>query len=158
MSSRKSFPAWISDVPPGFDAMDDCFNCREVGDGLFVGAFGSPILKPWPQILALSRSGLVHARSYPVPPVSMPFEDGEAVPVEVLTKAWEMWGKGPLLIHCAAGLSRSASVAYALLVRGGVPSEEALRRIKVEGNEQYPMRKTLASAHAWATQRRWLRR
>jgi protein-tyrosine phosphatase len=62
--------------------------------------------------------------------------------------------KGAILLHCAQGLSRSASVAYAMLRRSGLDHPAALQRIQVDGWKQYPMTETLASARTWAESHR----
>ena len=56
--------------------------------------------------------------------------------------------EGPVLIHCHAGLSRSASMAYALMRRiWRLDHNTALRRVKIVS--QFPVPQTLASARAW---------
>lgn len=63
-----------------------------------------------------------------------------------------------VLVQCQAGLSRSASVGYALLRSRGVAHAEALRRVSLRIEhasyvEAWPRRVTLESCVAWATAR-----
>ncbi len=82
-------------------------------------------------------------------------EDGDGIPRSTLDRVWALVqnAQGPVLIHCAAGLSRSASVAVAMMRARGIEAREARRRVE-EGNGYnpgtYPMSRTFASALAWA--------
>jgi len=59
---------------------------------------------------------------------------------------------GAVLVSCAAGVSRSASVAYALLrVVRELPHDEAFERVVCSGGRPRP--ETLASAERWAAHR-----
>lgn len=88
------------------------------------------------------------------------FADGGPVPGDFLdeafARAWySLTGRDPrsVLVHCQAGISRSASVAYALLrATLGLPHEEALVRVRNPLMEPRPV--TLASARAWVHARR----
>tara|TARA_Y100000310_G_scaffold324213_1_gene385821 strand:+ start:548 stop:913 length:366 start_codon:yes stop_codon:yes gene_type:complete len=82
-----------------------------------------------------------------------PFEDGWPIPDGVLDDAESLVRASvdlgmPVLIHCAAGVSRSVSVAYAMLrTVYGMDHDEALGRVKVDPN--YPRKETLRSAVRW---------
>jgi len=149
----KKYPIWLT----GHEALG---NLREVGPGLFVGDQYSPKLGRWAGVLdlcgGLSATGR-HRYASAQEVISLPFMDGDAIPELTLDIAWELYRKArgqPVLIQCAAGLSRSTSVAYALLRRHhGFSHERALRRVQVPGREgEYPMPRTLASARAWVHQ------
>lgn len=82
------------------------------------------------------------------------FEDGSPVPEALLVAAEALYRRqaGPLLISCAAGVSRSASVAYALLrVVRGLSPDEAMARVACAAGR--PLPNTVTSAEKWATQR-----
>jgi protein-tyrosine phosphatase len=58
--------------------------------------------------------------------------------------------EGRTLIHCQAGLSRSASLAYMVLrCLGGLNDQEALRIIKTPDEPLFPHPEVLRSARAW---------
>jgi hypothetical protein len=62
----------------------------------------------------------------------------------------------PLLVQCAMGLSRSATVAYAILrVRYGLEHDEAYRRVASRyAGHTYPHPVTFRSAMQWVTKQR----
>lgn len=82
--------------------------------------------------------------------LTLPFDDGRPFPSGYLDKAWDavQRAQGPILFHCAMGVSRSTSAIWAMLVMLGVPPDEAFRRIKV-GRGPFP--DTFNSAVAWVS-------
>jgi len=144
-----NYPLWINKASR--------INLREVAPNLYVGALDSPLQRDWLAVINLAISDLElgewdeHYSRVPVV-LHWSFSDGLAMP-EGLLEAVEAVvrgnvQKGPVLIHCHAGLSRSASAAYAMLrVIWGLDHSEAYRRIYAQS--PYPMRETLASARQW---------
>ena len=86
-----------------------------------------------------------------------PVFDGQPLPPRLLDVAWMLAGdygpRRPVLVQCQAGLSRSASVAYALMrKRHGkkIAHEEALRRVQVPHYEGvFPMQVLVDSVREW---------
>ena len=152
------FPVWLS--PPG-----EVTNLRMVGPGLYVGNEHAPLHPPvkegkWCAVLDLYGSAKVPILRYRYrfcdEVISLRMADGDSIPTETLDTAWEMYracrGR-PFLLHCMAGLSRSASVAYALLRKQqGLEHEGALALVQTPGYaQQFPMPNTLASARYWVS-------
>jgi hypothetical protein len=150
-SPSRAWPRWVT--PPDTGA-----NLREVISGLYVGNEFSPTVRSFGVVIDLygvfkvdpSRYG-GHGRV-----VSMPFTDGEEMPKETIEKGLGLILRGmnsekPTLVHCQAGLSRSASLAYgALRLFHKMAPDEALQRVSVPGYEgHYPRTKTLASVEEW---------
>lgn len=136
---------------------------RQVGPLLWIGgamspapgAFMRPDLVPvWGAVVDLAGVSRHPEAGYesPIPLLVLPFDDGDPVPGEILDRVRDVvrGASHPVLLHCAEGLSRSASVAYAMLRLGGVGHEDALHRVTFGGERGYPVRETLESARAWA--------
>ena len=149
------WPRWIK--------KEEAINLREVAPNLFVGAEYATLHPPegtrggrWELVVDWYGS----STQYPSrvmktakKVVSLPFLDGDAFPPKaldtLLRRVQAARRRGPVLVHCQAGLSRSASSAYALLRRmSRLPHEEAIRRVKVIPG--FPRKETLRSARAWA--------
>jgi protein-tyrosine phosphatase len=151
------YPRWLT------QPLDD-MNLREVAPGLFVGDERSPLADGWHTVIDFygTRSAVIAAHQRRAKKLlRLPFEDGAAFPAGALDAAWEAWQMadaegGNTLIHCQAGLSRSASAAYAFLRRRyGLSHAQALARVVTPFTaHQFPLRTTLASADAWARPRR----
>jgi hypothetical protein len=152
MNTKKPrWPRWIE--------RDEAINLREVAPNLFVGAEYATLHPPegtkWELVVdwyGSSKQYPSRVRSTAKKLLSLPFLDGDAFPPKALDtlvrRVQTARRRGPVLVHCQAGLSRSASSAYALLRRlSRLPHEEALRRVKVL--PQYPRKETLGSARRW---------
>ncbi len=147
------FPRWV----PGVNAQA---MLREVGDNLYVGGMVAVCERPskareWWGVI--DCHGYRHERDREIRYGQLPrvlrygFDDGDRVPEALLAAAEALYraAQGPLLVSCAAGASRSASVAYALLrVVRGYSDEGALARVRLPGGGPAPV--TLASAERWA--------
>lgn len=138
-------PRWICGDPRGRGVVVTCA-LRDVGEGVFVGSAGARF-DPTTGLAVGERA------------LRRPFYDGDLAPPEMLDEV-ARWcaGEPRVLVQCQAGLSRSASVAYALLRARGVGHAEALRRVEVrvphhDRDEAFPRRETLESCVAWARAR-----
>lgn len=161
--SDERFPQRVRNV----DARE---NLRAVGRNLYVGGLTAICVRPAPTrewYAAIDCHGYRETgdreRCFGLAPrvIRYGFHDGDRVPVSLLDAALGYYldalGHGPLLVTCAAGVSRSASVAYALLrVVGGLTHAEALVRVEIV-EEHYdrtstarPRSETLESARVWA--------
>ncbi|MAG24142.1 hypothetical protein CMI47_01055 [Candidatus Pacearchaeota archaeon] len=142
-------------------------NLREVGPGIFVGAEKSVTRPPkggWYAVIDLygESAAATHSRMYREVDnlVRWPFFDGDEFPkglldmVSGVVRARDKESGGPILIHCQAGLSRSASAAYAMLRHyRGLSHEEAHDRVS-DDPESWPVSETLWSARKWVWKNR----
>lgn len=148
-----AWPRWISRAYE--------VQLREVAPGLYVGgrqAFARALEEGlvFDQVISFTRriSPDQKKRSGPCL-LALPFLDGDPIEPRVLNAAQAYvepilrLDDGRVLLHCQAGLSRSASVAYALLRVGGLSPDGAAFRVHA-GYARFPVPKTLASAEAWA--------
>lgn len=144
---KKPWPAWVD--------RDAAVNLRQVGENLYVGAFAAhEKLGLWGGVVSFyAPRGEPRTRRH----LYWPFEDGERFPEGCLTavEAFCRDRQGPVLLHCAAGLSRSAAAAYAILcTHHRCSHEEALLRVRATPG--YPLDETLLSAVDWVV--RWNRK
>ena len=153
------YPRWITKPSDGA-------NLREVGPRLYVGGASAPFNPPagqkWALVVDLigqslpSRIPIVGGTAkYPAHVVlALPIEDGCPIPDEVIGQALVAFGenrnRGNTLVHCAAGLSRSASTAYAALrFFDDLDHAAALKRVQTPGVTAWPHPETLGSARSW---------
>lgn len=153
------YPKWI-------DHKDE-INLREVGHGLYVGA-EKAVTKPpdggWYAVIDLygESAAASHSKMYRKVDnlVRWPFYDGDEFPqglldmVAQVIRTRDKEDEGPILIHCQAGLSRSASAAYAMLRHFDEMSHEDAHARVSEDPEAWPMPDTLFSARKWAWKNR----
>lgn len=150
------FPRWVA----------PSHNLREVGPALYVGDQDSPRSSTdWGLVVDLcGSSGRSENRwKYPAGArlLRLSFNDGQPFPDgvldEVLRKVRPAVLSGQsVLLHCAAGHSRSASAAYAMLRVGwGLSHDAALGRVVTEAGLAggWPMPMTFASARRWADEK-----
>ena len=75
----------------------------------------------------LSSAGPARAVWHPVPDLHAPALPQAVLLLEDLQRRLERGGR--LLVHCGAGIGRAGTVAAALLVRTGLPLDDALARV-----------------------------
>jgi len=151
--------------PQSLPTTDTRANLRRVAPGLYVGSALAVCERParnrdwWavidchgPRGVASVHRELRFGQLDRV--IRYAFEDGFPVPEALLVAAEALYRRavGSVLVSCAAGVSRSASVAYALLrVVRELPHDEAFERVVCSGGRPRP--ETLASAERWAAHR-----
>lgn len=137
-------------------------NLRRVGADLYVGGATAILERPSPGRGwwgAIDLHGGRHMEAFRREPafgdldrfLRAAFEDGFPVPDGVLdaAAAFARRRQGPLLVCCAAGVSRSATVAYAILrAEGRAGHDAALRAVSCANGRPLPA--TLRSAEVWA--------
>ena len=150
------FPRWVVGGPSDTNAASPAL-LREVAPGLFVGsALSRAHVDPSAAVMQFSHQCTISTRSYVL---RMPFVDCEPIPHGVLDAcvafARAHRAERPLLLQCFAGLSRSASVAYAVLrAVDGLGHDAALARVAhavehYDRTHRFPHHATIASAKAW---------
>lgn len=146
------FPRWID--------RDSAVNLREVAPNLYVGALDAVKGHQWAAVIDLYGSSAGnHPRHYAHVPLVLrwQFLDGDVFPVGLL-EAIEVimrsqLTEGPVLLHCQAGLSRSASAAYAMIrLLWGLSHDDARQRVHVRSD--FPRTTTLKSARQWLRARK----
>jgi hypothetical protein len=146
-----TYPRWIE--------REESHNLRAVAPRLYVGAEFSPGLRPegrWAGVVdlfgtsELASHGFLYQGTRKL--LTWSFDDGDRFPHGCLDAIGrfvrQQRARGPVLLHCHAGLSRSASAAYAMMrLDEGLTHDEALRRVKI--HPDWPRTQTLASARRW---------
>jgi len=153
MSDAQPYPRWIDS--------SRLTNLREVAPGVYVGGKDSTRYVtsvhriPFSLVVDLYGSSgwmAVHPVAEWADYLGIPFSDGAAFPEGALDRIYEAvldhMPRGPVLIHCQAGLSRSASAAYAVIRQlYKLSHDQALARVKIY--ERWPLSETLRSAREW---------
>lgn len=166
-----TYPIWLAGDPSARTVLASPVFLRDVGRGVLVGSAGAERLTehvPEDTPVVQLYEGLPRLGNLYDPETGLavgnralrrPMYDGDRFPPSILDEI-ARWCEGrPLvLVQCQAGLSRSASVGYALLRARGVDHAEALRRVSLrvehhDRDEVWPRRETIASAVEWAAGR-----
>lgn len=140
---------------PRWESREPSFLLREIDRNIYVGASSSVVHMPWRAVIDLmGASGGLAARAYEdcAGLLRLPVEDCvhlEDSVFEACVGFVDLYRRsGPVLIHCMAGLNRSASVGYAALrMLHGYRHDKALSRVRAQ--EGFPLSATLDSARAW---------
>lgn len=149
------FPEWVRTA-------DQRAMLRCVAPNLYVGGATAILERARPHVewwAAVDVHGPRHSNAFRREPAfsDLPrllrcgFEDGAPVPDGLLAAVVAFVGprQGPVLISCAAGVSRSATVAYAVIrAEMGLGHDVALRLVSCPGGGPLPV--TLQSARRWA--------
>lgn len=146
-------------LPRYVPGADQRANLREVAPGLYVGGMIAVCERPtqtrdWWAVVdchGYRVDGQREVRFGTLPRVvRYGFDDCGPVPASLLAAASALYRErgGDVLVCCAAGSSRSAAVAYAMMRDVlGAPHDDALARVSQRGGGPHPA--TLASAKAW---------
>ncbi len=132
---------------------------HEVAPGWWLGGWPSTAASftQWPAVLDLTNE-LPRTAPPGTPYLNVPAWDGTVVPPDRIeaAAAWAVAqrARGPVLVHCAAGHSRSAVALAAAFVRAGASSdpEDALATLKRTRATVRPTRAQRAALEAWARQ------
>lgn len=140
--------------------MNDRYNLREVAPGLYVGGIYSFSVMADKVLSKVILTDIRTVRSDTDqkvllkmigdygPVLYLPFNDQTPIPEYVFETVWSMYrSTGSMLIACFAGISRSVSVTYAMLVMSGYSREEAVALCF--DPTQTPHHITFESAQRW---------
>ncbi len=126
---------------------------REVAPGLYVRSLGA--VYPRPKFARIVLSSAVESDGV-IGQLFMPTTDDAPIPDSVfecaITFARYYRSRGvPLVVQCRMGLSRSASVAYAILrLVDGLDDAEALSRVRATAfGRDWPASVVIESARSW---------
>jgi len=140
--------------------MNDRYNLREVSPGLYVGGVYSFTVmadKVLSKVILTDirtvrsetdQKSLLRMMGDYGPVLYLPFNDQTPIPNYVFETVWNMYkSTGSMLIACYAGISRSVSVTYAMLVMSGYSREEAVALCFDPSQTPHPI--TFESAQRW---------
>lgn len=159
-----SYPRLITAAPflwepyrTGFRSKVGLWNLREVAPDIYIGGMASPLYRPggvpWDTIVDVIGAAQDDPEYRQFRNVySVYLEDGEPVPFEVFARAVKTVrrAEGPVLIHCAMGISRSVSTAFTVLcdLNPDTDKRDIIRRI-VSPDGSAPLKETWKSAEAF---------
>jgi len=147
-------PTWVTAAYPRWVDRSRQVWLREVAPNLYVGGYQAVVVSDWDLVVSVgddstwvreevAEQGVRHL-SYPVEDEApVPHRVFDAVVPEILEAL-----PGEVLVHCTYGLSRSVSVAYAVLRVHGLCHAEAIRCVR--GSSDFPWPAALTSAQEWA--------
>ncbi len=155
----------MSDYPRWVKHADQRAVLREVSNGLYVGGMIAVCERPhtqtdWWTVIDCHGYRVEHTREERFPRLPRVlrygYDDGGPVPHDLLAATVALYDarRGPMLVSCAAGRSRSVSVAYAILrVAEDMEHDEALRCVSLPGDNNGPAPVTIGSAKMWSDAR-----
>lgn len=112
---------------------------HEILPGLWLGSDpDGKVAEDLKYVMSLNGASYTNIPQYVV---STYFEDGLVLPPEPYLKsladtAVDLWDDGSLLIHCAAGLNRSAMIMGLVLIRHGMTASDALILMREKRSKQ----------------------
>lgn len=149
-SMATKYPRW----------MNNRYNLREVAPGIYVGGIYSFSVMADKVLSKVILTDIRTVRSDTDqkvllrmigeygPVLYLPFNDQTPIPNYVFETVWAMYkSTGSILIACFAGISRSVSVTYAMLVMSGYSKEDAVALCFDPNQPPHPV--TFESADRW---------
>lgn len=128
---------WLSAMPGRFDRWDSFLRQAERERLTLVACLTptSEMEELAPDYAGAVRAGRLPFRwlQLPMPNYGVP-EDPAGFRRAVAAMAGELRQGGSLLLHCAAGIGRTGTVAACLLKALGVPGDEAVQQVRAAGS------------------------
>ncbi len=129
--------AWLSAMPGRFEPWE-----RFVADARTAGVTQVVCLTPLHEVQGVSPDyhRALEADAFPFGWINLPMRDfgvafeADAFRIGIVQLAQSVRGGETLLLHCAAGIGRTGTVAACLLKALGVPADEALQRVRRAGS------------------------